>query len=392
MTQLISAGGASFLSKPFHTTSPIVITALGLGAGKATLQLITVVDTTQPNNGTPCNPKADVSNLIVTSRTNYPCFKLCAASPIGAVPIGGWYVVSLTPDTTLATASVTYEQVSIEQANAVPKCNDCEDVVAPPAPVTAAVTGLPCPLPASFVWNGAATTLSAFIADVKAQVAGATYNAVTCTFTAPAGSAFPSLAVSAIVIVPPPVVYCPSQPLLDGGFGYHIADPKDPAATVEIAPCAGDTSTDSIWVYPSAGAGHTAKVTACDGVTIGYGANQSNCAVACPCPDMNVTVNNASPVNNVSVAAPTVNVAPAVNNFSPNTTVAAPVVNNAFTPTTNVAAPAVTNNFTPTTNVAAPVVNLPAPNVVGAGYDANGKLTITRSDGTTVQTADLPSC
>jgi hypothetical protein len=92
---------------------------------------------------------------------------------------------------------------------------------------------------------------------------------------------------------------------------------------------------------------------------------------------MNVTVNNAAPVNNVSVAAPTVNVEPAVNNFAP---------------TTNVTAPAVTNNFTPTTNVAAPVVNLPAPNVVSAGYDGNGKLTITRSDGTSVQTADLPSC
>jgi hypothetical protein len=227
----------------------------------------------------------------------------------------------------------------------------------PPVPVTATVTGLPCPLPAAFVWNGVATTLSAFIADVKAQVAGAVYNAAQCKFTAPEGSTFPPLVVSAIVVVPPPVVYCPSQRLLDGGYGYHINDPKDPAATVELAPCPGDTSTDSIWVYPTAGTGRTAKVTACDGTTIGYGANQSNCAVTCPCPDMNVTVNNAAPVNNVTVAPPVVN-----------------------------------NAFAPVTNVSAPVVNLPAPNVVSASYDTNGKLTITKSDGATVQTADLPSC
>lgn len=232
----------------------------------------------------------------------------------------------------------------------------------PPVPVTGTVTGLPCPLPAAFMWNGVATTLSQFITDVKAQVTGAVYNAALCSFTAPEGSTFPSLVVSAIVVVPPPVVYCPSLPLMDGGFGYHIADPKDPLATVEIAPCAGDISTDSIWVYPTAGVGRTAKVTACDGVTIGYGVNKSNCAVACPCPDMTVTVNNTAPINNVSVAAPIVTVEPAVNNFAP------------------------------TTNVAAPVVNLPAPNVVAAGYDTNGKLTITKSDGTTIQTTDLPSC
>jgi hypothetical protein len=78
---------------------------------------------------------------------------------------------------------------------------------------------------------------------------------------------------------PAVTTYCPSQPLLDGGFGFHIADPKDPAATVEIAPCAGDTTVDSIWLYPTAGAGHTVKVLDCEGNTIGYGANQSKCGL-----------------------------------------------------------------------------------------------------------------
>jgi len=75
--------------------------------------------------------------------------------------------------------------------------------------------------------------------------------------------------------------YCPSLPLsCDGqaGYGFHEMDPKDPAATVEMAPCPGDTSTDSIWIYPTAGEGHTIKVVECDGTVIGYAANCSNCA------------------------------------------------------------------------------------------------------------------
>ena len=118
---------------------------------------------------------------------------------------------------------------------------------------------------------------------------GATYSGASCQFTAPAGSVFPPLVVSAVVVPPPapqPTVYCASQPLLGGGFGYHISDPKDPAATVEIAPCPGDTSgTPTIWVYPTASAGATAPQYDCNGVLIGYGRNTSNCAIQCPCPE-----------------------------------------------------------------------------------------------------------
>lgn len=81
--------------------------------------------------------------------------------------------------------------------------------------------------------------------------------------------------------------YCPSMRLsCDGsvpGFAYHDADIKDPAATVLMEPCAGDTSTDRMWIYPSAGPGHTIKVTDCDGVLIGYAVNRSDCAPECPC-------------------------------------------------------------------------------------------------------------
>lgn len=80
--------------------------------------------------------------------------------------------------------------------------------------------------------------------------------------------------------------YCPSMRIScsgEGGYGYHINDPKDPAATVEMAPCAGDTTVDSIWIYPSSGPGHTVKVTDCDGVLIGYAANKSDCASDCGC-------------------------------------------------------------------------------------------------------------
>ena len=77
-------------------------------------------------------------------------------------------------------------------------------VAAPPPPVTAPVTGLTCPLPGAFVWQGVQYTTSAFITAVQAQVPGAVYNGVLCQFTAPAGSVFPSLVVSAVAAPPPP--------------------------------------------------------------------------------------------------------------------------------------------------------------------------------------------
>ena len=79
--------------------------------------------------------------------------------------------------------------------------------------------------------------------------------------------------------------YCPSMRLSCdndcSGFGYNVADPKDPAATVEMPSCA--TTADSIWIYPSAGIGHTIKITNCDGSLIGYAANNSDCAPSCGC-------------------------------------------------------------------------------------------------------------
>lgn len=76
------------------------------------------------------------------------------------------------------------------------------------------------------------------------------------------------------------VEFCASIPLHGGGFGYHEFDVRDPAATVIIEPCAWDTTVDKIYIYPSAGPGHTARQNDCDGVLIGYGVNTSACAVA----------------------------------------------------------------------------------------------------------------
>jgi hypothetical protein len=186
--------------------------------------------------------------------------------------------------------------------------------------------------------------------------------------------------------------YCPSMRLScsgEPGFGFHEMDPKDPAATVEMAPCAGDTAVDSIWIYPSAGPGHTVKVADCDGNVLGYGANRSDCAPDCGCPETVINVNNTNNVAapTVNVAAPAVSVTP-VNNFAPTTNVAAPAVTNNFAPTTNVAAPAVT------TNVAAPEVNITqaAPNLVAQSIADDGTITSTLSNGSTVVSNPLPSC
>lgn len=170
-------------------------------------------------------------------------------------------------------------------------------------------------------------------------------------------------------VCPVPVTYCPSMRLScsgGAGFGFHEMDPKDPAATVELAPCAGDTSTDSSWIYPTAGPGHTVKVADCDGVFIGYAANRSDCAPDCGCPETTVNVTN---------------------KFAPVTNVAAPEVfiTNRFNPV---------NNFEPTTNVAAPEVNidLPEPSLVAMNIGNDGAVTATLSSGETVVSNPLPSC
>jgi len=166
----------------------------------------------------------------------------------------------------------------------------------------------------------------------------------------------------ALPVCPEPVVYCPSLRIACAGgvpgFGFHEADPPDPAATVVMEPCDGDTSVDPIYIYPTAGPGHTVRVNNDDGTLVGYAVNKSDCAPDCGCPD---------PVINIK---------------------------NNFNPTTNVTAPAVVNNFKPTTNVAAPEVTtiLPAPTLVANTFNNEGVLTSTLSDGTTVASNPLPSC
>lgn len=68
----------------------------------------------------------------------------------------------------------------------------------PTPPVTATVSGMACPLTFPLVWQGTTyASVGVFVAAVRAYTPGATYNAATCTFTAPAGSVFPDLTVSA---------------------------------------------------------------------------------------------------------------------------------------------------------------------------------------------------
>jgi len=132
--------------------------------------------------------------------------------------------------------------------------------------------------------------------------------------------------------------FCPSLRIsCDGqaGYGFHEMDPKDPAATVEMAPCADDTSVDSIWIYPTAGKGHTVKVMDCDGTLIGYAVNTSDCAADCGCPQTKFEV---------------------------------------------------INHFNPSTNV-----TLPAPKLVALSVNGTGAITATNSDGSIV-TGQIPTC
>ena len=126
MTQLIKPGGLSFVSAPFYMDGAFYIKAFGLGAGTATLEIVTVLVTGQGiAQSSPCAQPSDNSLVTVTSAAQYPDYALCTTSPIGAIPVGGWYRLILSGTTTLASSDVSVEGISVEQARAIPKPRSC---------------------------------------------------------------------------------------------------------------------------------------------------------------------------------------------------------------------------------------------------------------------------
>lgn len=132
MTQLIKPNGTSFVSAPFYSAGPFYLKALGLGAGILTLEMVTVLVV---DSGvavvSPCAAPSLKSTITVTSSVPYPDYELCQASPIGAIAVGGWYRIILSASTALASADVSYENISSEQAIAMPKPAKCAALVAP---------------------------------------------------------------------------------------------------------------------------------------------------------------------------------------------------------------------------------------------------------------------
>jgi hypothetical protein len=176
---------------------------------------------------------------------------------------------------------IVYESTSTITSDTMRGC--CADPVVIPPPDTATVSI--CPVPACFTWGGTQyNSVAAFVNDVKALVSGATYNPATCTFSADAGSVFPDLTVVACVPVIPPVEYCASLRTDSGecggcpqetGYMYRTGDNTDPAATVAVLDCNGDTVG---YIYPTAGVGHTVPYYDGGDTAIGYLSNQSTCA------------------------------------------------------------------------------------------------------------------
>jgi hypothetical protein len=101
------------------------------------------------------------------------------------------------------------------------------------------------------------------------------------TFVSNCGSSVSGTAETDPAVIPPVeevVVYCASQALPGGGFYYHYADSRDPAATVALTDCNGSIFG---YVYPTPGPGHTVQMKSCcpEQETIGWGVNRSNCNV-----------------------------------------------------------------------------------------------------------------
>ena len=91
---------------------------------------------------------------------------------------------------------VKYERLSLSD---VPKEFLCQEACYPNVTSTVSI----CPVPNCFTWRGKKyLNLADFVADVQTIVNGATYDAATCTFSAPAGSTFPDLTIAACVPCP----------------------------------------------------------------------------------------------------------------------------------------------------------------------------------------------
>jgi hypothetical protein len=86
-------------------------------------------------------------------------------------------------------------------------------------------------------------------------------------------------------VVPPVItpVYCASIAMPGGGYLFHPADARDPAATIAVTDCSATPNVIG-YAYPAAGPGHTVAVEGCTGGVVGYIPNCSDCACKAPEP------------------------------------------------------------------------------------------------------------
>jgi len=131
---------------------------------------------------------------------------------------------------------VTMTKVALEQ---VPAEFICQEPCYPPVTATVSI----CPVPNCFTWRGTKyLNLADFVGDVQTIVSNATYDAATCTFSAPAGSTFPDLTIAACIPCPPLTITATSS-----GMTSAIVTVTGGAATVSVS---GDCCADQEGVGP----------------------------------------------------------------------------------------------------------------------------------------------
>ncbi len=139
---------------------------------------------------------------------------------------------------------VTMTKVALDQ---VPAEFICQEPCYPPVTATVSI----CPVPNCFTWRGTKyLNLADFVGDVQTIVSSATYDAATCTFSAPAGSTFPDLTIAACIPCPPLTITATSS-----GMTSAIVTVTGGAATVSVS---GDCCADQEGVGPFTFTGLTA--------------------------------------------------------------------------------------------------------------------------------------
>jgi hypothetical protein len=311
-TTLFNFDSVANLSPRFYLDEQVTLVATGLASTDyIEFEVLTLVttETGAVVSAGACQPGAIANvNVSVTGSAYLTCangntrFRLTSTKPAIVIdsPQQSW-LRAVYSGSSLGAFTVISTETAVEHVDEGLRGCEATASIAVDVPVTATLSI--CPPPSCFTWLGSTyNSIASLVADVRVLVPSVSYNANTCTFSAPSTAVLPSMTIVACVTQ---VVYCASLRIDSGnctdlscceiGYAYRDGDVIDPLATVAVTNCAG---ANDGFIYPTAGVGHTVPYYDGGAVVLGYLSNQSTCA-----PDQVTSVSSSSTTDVKVVAA-----------------------------------------------------------------------------------------